>query len=149
MNPKELEKLEKIALAPLLWAERKLVEAENILLDAHKGQKSELRQRLEKFESNIEKAWDRACQEYGVKSGDVFALPLNVYHKVCAEWIQQPGQQLFNWISDKISEWNLQRYNGLPQDNPYILAICALQKSYNIFGVDDTWKEEKDESVKP
>jgi len=136
LDKADLEKYVASCLAPFDIAERWLLEAENILFeqrDKPPGQKSEVRQRFEKFEENVNKAWRIECEKYGVKEGYVLDLPKDVYRGVCEEYIEKQGQQLFLWLQDQIVKWK-DGYTEEPARNPYILAICALQKSYNIFG---------------
>lgn len=122
-------------------AEKMLLTAENILFEKLKmvpGQKSEIRQRLEKFEEDIGEAWKRECERYNTKQGFVWDLPENVYKRVCEEYIQRRGQEIFYWLIYRAGNWNNKtNFRCPPLDNPYILAVCALQMGYNIFGKEE------------
>jgi len=119
-------------------ADRLLLRAENLLFEHKHGKffdddgikKSEVRIRLEKLERDLEIAWQDAYKKYGVDH--CFALPVEVYKQICEDWIHKPGQEVFWWLTDEVV-----KYQNLicpePKQNPYIMAIGALQMGFNIF----------------
>lgn len=131
-----VEKLVAEALLPLTKANNWLMKAESIMFKHRWNMvdgKSDIRRTLEEFEDNLEKAWKEQYEKYGVDH--VFKLPLNVYKEVCEKFINEPGLKIIKDFVHKATK-NPWMYITDPRDNPYILAVGALIKTYNIKNVE-------------
>ncbi|OGM10628.1 hypothetical protein A2Z67_00030 [Candidatus Woesebacteria bacterium RBG_13_36_22] len=124
----EIEEAIKSVMVPFEKAQSQLIRAE-ILLKTEPGKKSELRQKFEKFEEDIERAWKEAFGKYGVDH--VFDLPKEEYKRICDTWISGPGQELHYWLLGKVAKYSKLSITP-PRENPYILALFALKLVYDI-----------------
>lgn len=132
LSHEKIKELEEVCFAPFKRSQELLIDAENKLSEKgwlQPGHKSEIRLRFEEFESNVERAWKKAFEEYGVNH--VFDLPIPVYRQIAEDRIHKPGVELMCWLSGKAAELKCEAF-----ENPYVMAGAALGM-YNLGGKDE------------
>ena len=129
MEKDNVKELIKECIAPFIEAENMLLRAEAYVLkeDIESNGKSYIRNTLERFEKNLQQAWDSAYKKYGVTH--CYDLPRDVYKNIVDEFIKFPLSDIILDFHGRAAKHNY-KYKSI-HENPYILAIAAIRRSYN------------------
>jgi hypothetical protein len=91
-----------------------------------KVQISDVRYLLEEMQDNLDKIWNLAYKKY--KVNHVYALPKDLYKRICKRYIDLPKQKLIFYFTERAAKFKC--VHNSKDSNPYVLAIGCLEKMY-------------------